>query len=66
MKLKDYLASEKMTDAQFSDLLGKERSVVTKYRRGTVTPPLDVIAKIEKATNGAVSFQDFLASSEAA
>jgi transcriptional regulator with XRE-family HTH domain len=61
MKLKEYLALKDMTDSQFSDVLGKDRSVVTKYRLGTVTPPLEVIAKIEKATNGAVSFQDFLA-----
>jgi transcriptional regulator with XRE-family HTH domain len=61
MKLKEYLSMKNMTDAQFSDALGKDRSVVTKYRLGTVTPPLEVIAEIERATNGEVSFRDFLA-----
>jgi len=63
MKLKEYLSMKDMTDAQFSELLGKERSVVTKYRLGKVMPPLEVIAEIERATKGAVSFRDFLAPS---
>ena len=61
MKLHEYLLLKGMTDSEFSVRLGKDRSVITKYRLGTVTPPLEVIADIERASNGAVSFRDFLA-----
>ena len=60
MKLKTYLASINATDAEFAKKLGKDRSAITKYRSGKITPPLDVIAMIDKITKGAVSFRDFL------
>ena len=60
MKLKNYLASENITDAVFAKTLGKDRSAITKYRSGKITPPLDVIAMIDKITKGSVSFRDFL------
>lgn len=66
MKLSEYLNLKNMTDSQFSEAIGKDRSVVTKYRLGNVTPPIDVIAAIDKETNGAVSFRDFLSASGAA
>ena len=60
MKLSDYLEMASITDAQFAFRIGKERSVVTKYRNGTVKPPLDVISMIHQVTSGAVTFQDFV------
>lgn len=66
MKLNDYMQLKKMTDADMARLLDKDPTSVFRYRRGTVTPPLDVIAAIEKATDNAVSFRDFLPSPEAA
>jgi transcriptional regulator with XRE-family HTH domain len=60
MTLHDYMKLANIKDAEFSDKIGKDRSAVTKYRLGLITPPLEVIAEIEKATSGAVSFRDFL------
>lgn len=60
MKLHDYLTDQKITDEAFSQKIGKARSLVQKYRAGVVTPPLAVIARIEKETGGQVSFKDFL------
>jgi hypothetical protein len=60
MKLATYLADKKIPDARFAARLGKERSVITKYRTGIVCPPLDVIARIRLETNGLVSYEDFL------
>jgi len=66
MKLSDYLAMAKISDEQFASVLKKDRTLVGRYRRGEVTPPLDVIAQIEAATDSAVSFRDFLQSETAA
>jgi transcriptional regulator with XRE-family HTH domain len=56
----------KLNDEAFGSLIGKDRTLVSRYRRGEVTPPLEVIADIDKATNSAVSFRDFLAVQERA
>ena len=60
MKLADYMSLKGMDDAELAEILGKDSTSVFRYRRGTVTPPLDVIALIERVTDNAVSFRDFL------
>ncbi|SHF01524.1 putative transcriptional regulator [Kaistia soli DSM 19436] len=66
MKLASYLADQKLTDRAFAAVIGKERSVVTRYRTGELRPPLEVIEAIRIATGGAVSYEDFLVRTEAA
>lgn len=66
MKLQEYMKLKGLNDEEMAALIGKERTLVSKYRRGKVEPPLEVIAAIEEATERAVSFQDFLTSGEAA
>ena len=61
MKLDEFMRLKEMSDEAMASILAKDRTIVGKYRRGLVTPPLEVIAEIEKATSGAVSFRDFLA-----
>ena len=63
MKLTDYMQLKGMTDDHLADMLKKDRTLIGRYRRGVVVPPLDVIAEIEKVTDNAVSFRDFLPSS---
>jgi transcriptional regulator with XRE-family HTH domain len=60
MTLDEYAKQKSMTDEQLGALIGKDRSLVSKYRRGEVTPSLDVIATIEDVTNGKVRFRDWL------
>ncbi len=60
MKLKEYMDRENLTDQTMADLLKKERSVVTRYRNGDVTPPIETIARIEEVTNGKVKFRDWV------
>jgi transcriptional regulator with XRE-family HTH domain len=64
MKLSEYMKLKGLTDERMAAELGKDRSIVSKYRSGTVTPPLTVIAEIEKITDSAVSFHDFLPSTK--
>lgn len=64
MKLQEYMKLKKMSDEDMAALIGKDRTLVSKYRRGKVSPPIEVIAVIEAKTDRAVSFQDFLAPSK--
>lgn len=64
MKLQEFMKMSGMTDDAMAAAIGKDRSVVSKYRSGDVTPPLAVIAQIETVTKGAVSFRDFLPDSQ--
>lgn len=60
MKLGKYMEKNGIKDAEFAEQIGKDRSLVSRYRRGEVIPSLDVIARIEAATSKAVSFRDFV------
>lgn len=44
-------------DAEFAALIGKDRSLVNRLRRGDVRPTLDVAAKIEAVTDNEVPMQ---------
>lgn len=59
MKLQTYMDKFNLTDADMAEKIGKDRSLISKYRRGIVVPSLDVIADIERVTSKAVSFHDF-------
>ena len=55
-----------LTDEQMAEKIGKDRTLVSRYRRGDVVPPLEIIAQIENASSGAVTFRDFLKDKEGA
>jgi len=59
--LATYMRSERLNDADFAALIGKDRSLVNRIRRGEVRPTLDVAAQIESLTNGAVPMQAWIA-----
>ena len=59
MKLEKYMADNQLTDEAMAKRLGKDRSVVSRYRRGEVTPPPDVIREIQRVTERAVQFNDW-------
>jgi len=49
-----------LTDGDLAAAIGKCRTAVLRYRHGVITPPVNVIAQIEKVTNGKVTFEDFV------
>lgn len=51
---------EKVNDAEFASLIGKDRTLVNRLRRGIVKPTLEVAAEIEAKTGGAVTMQAWL------
>lgn len=48
---------KKVGDAEFAALIGKDRSLVNRLRRGDVRPTLEVAAKIEAVTENEVPMQ---------
>ena len=60
MKLEQYMANHQLTDEEMSVKLGnKSRSTISRYRRGEVIPPPDVIREIQSLTGSAVQFDDW-------
>lgn len=51
-------------DAEFAILIGKDRSLVNRLRRGDVRPTLDVAAKIEELTGGEIPMQAWVEQDE--
>lgn len=48
---------KELGDADFAALIGKDRSLVNRLRRGEVRPTLEVAARIEEVTEGDVPMQ---------
>lgn len=66
--LATYMDRNSIKDADFAALIGKDRTLVNRIRRGLVRPTIDVAADIEAKTNGDVPMQAWVesASSEVA
>jgi DNA-binding transcriptional regulator YdaS (Cro superfamily) len=52
-----YMKKQDVGDAAFAALIKRDRSMVSKLRRGVVRPTIDLAAAIETATDGAVPMQ---------
>lgn len=60
MKLHDYMASTQITDAEFAKAIGRNQSTVSRLRSGKTRPDWETLNLIAKATNNAVTPNDFL------
>lgn len=65
MKLETYLSNKTITQTAFAEKIGVTQAALSRYMQGKRKVPLGVIAKVQTATKGAVTFKDWLASSEA-
>ncbi len=61
MTLADYLTREKTSPAAFAEKVGVPASTISRILKGDRSPRLETIAKIEEATDGAVTANDFMA-----
>ena len=52
--LDTYMAERSIKDADFAALIERDRSLVQKLRSGRARPSLDLAARIEAVTQGAV------------
>lgn len=55
--LATYMEREKIGDADFAARIERDRTIVSKIRRGIIRPTLDVAAAIEVATKGELPMQ---------
>jgi transcriptional regulator with XRE-family HTH domain len=53
--LDTFLTNADISDADFGDVVGRDRSMISKIRRGRLKPTLDLAAAIERATGGVVA-----------
>lgn len=58
--LASYMDRNKINDADFAALIGKDRTLVNRLRRGLVRPTLEVAADIEARTKGEVPMQAWI------
>lgn len=65
MKLADYMEKHSLNDEAMGRIAKKDRTVISRYRRGEIIPPAEVIRVIQLATDHAVRFDDWF-SGEAA
>lgn len=61
MKLADYLTHKKLGRSEFARLIGVSPTIVTQWCAGEAWPSADTAERIYRATDGAVTPNDFLA-----
>lgn len=59
MELKTYMARRKLRDEHLAETIDVSRVSVSRYRRGLNLPSLAVMARIQVATDGEVTFYDW-------
>lgn len=59
--LDTYMRRERITDAVMAAAIGKDRSLVTKLRKGSVRPTIEVAGALERESGGAIPMQAWLA-----
>jgi transcriptional regulator with XRE-family HTH domain len=59
MQLCEYLAKFEKKPDQFAADIGVDRTTVLRYLRGKRKPTLEIVGRIQRATDGKVSLGDF-------
>lgn len=59
MKLSKYLVKNKLSKAQFADMIGCSRQSIYLWIKGSERPSFRFLEKIYKLTNGLVDMEDF-------
>ena len=60
MRLQQFFDEQELDDASFAELVGVDRSTISRVRRGEFFPSWKLAAKIRSATGGKVTADDFL------
>lgn len=58
--LATYMKARQLSDADFGVSINRERSMVSKIRRGIILPTLELAATIESVTGGEVPMQSWV------
>lgn len=60
MTLTDYLKLRRLKDGEFAALVKRDRTTVSRWRKGETRPDWENLEAIAEATGGLVSPNDFL------
>jgi transcriptional regulator with XRE-family HTH domain len=60
MTLDEYLRSNNITEQAFADLAGCSQGTINKIRNGNANPTMALLEAIRRASNGAVTPNDYL------
>ena len=60
MQIGDWIKSRGLTDVDFAELVGVDKSTVGRWVAGTVRPDWDRLPKIIEVTEGLVTANDFI------
>ena len=64
MKLEDYLKKHDLSQVRFSSLVKTHPVHINRLIKGLHLPSIPLVKKIERATNGEVTFKDFCTNDE--
>lgn len=59
MDLADFMKAKKLTDASLAEMVGRDRTNVTRWRTKRTRPDFDALIALEKITDGRVTAKDF-------
>jgi DNA-binding transcriptional regulator YdaS (Cro superfamily) len=60
MHLDAYLSNREISNAAFAQLIGRDRTSVSRWRRGASIPDWTALKRITEATEGQVTANDFV------
>jgi transcriptional regulator with XRE-family HTH domain len=66
MTLDEYLTQNDLTETEFARLVGCSQGTINKLRNGKTNPTMTMLQAISRATDGAVTPNDFLPEQEPA
>jgi len=59
MHLSDYMAKNRLKDAEVAAAIGRSRVSVSRYRRRLIRPEFEIIEAVKEFSNGKVKFEDW-------
>jgi len=60
MKLAEWLKAKKLTDAEFGEMVDRDRATINRIKRGINKPSFPLIIVIERVTKNKVRFKDWV------
>ncbi len=60
MQLSIYMAEKGLSDDDLAEMVGFDRSTISRVRRGKTRPSWDLIAELERVSRGFVTATDFV------
>lgn len=60
MKLEEWMQNNSVSDADLAGRVGRDRTIISKLRKGQIKPSIKVLLAITRLTDGQVTIEDFM------